>query len=117
MSAIVDILHAGEDAIDLIKDRYPNVTISKLSDSGMHMEKYRVIIPGEVEESYYFFLCDNCIATCSRNFLSRIAGDALFKKIVKLRIASALANLQQQSHALEEEAIPVDVVEDASVKG
>jgi hypothetical protein len=87
MKGIVDILWVEKDKIGLIMNRYPTSVIKNESGSGIGIQKYYITIPDEdpYEDSYYFFLFDNLIAMCSRNFQARLVEDEQFRERMRAR--------------------------------
>lgn len=94
MGAIIDILHLGENELCLIKAEYPYCQVTNQTNSHHIIQKYRIIIPDEVEDSYYLFLLDNCIAMSSANFLCRVDSDRKFAERMRARIEEAIENFR-----------------------
>lgn len=90
MGAIVDILHLVQEEFCIVKNRYPDCLVSSRTSSCNVIQRYRVIIPHEIEDSYYVFLLENCIAMSSANFINRIGSDKKFAERMKSRIAKAI---------------------------
>ena len=88
MGAIIDTLLLGEPEIILLKNKYPQCVIKKITDSIQLIERYRLIVPGEdPDDNYYNFLVDNGIAMSSTNFRSRLESDARFTERMRTRAA------------------------------
>lgn len=87
MGAIVDTLLLDGTDIPLLKHQYPDCVLINQSNTDQRIQQYRLIIPCEdqYDDSYYNFLFDNLIATCSRNFLNRFEYDEWFKTRIRAR--------------------------------
>ncbi|HEX2966619.1 MAG TPA: hypothetical protein VHO84_12585 [Syntrophorhabdaceae bacterium] len=94
MGAIVDVMLLGEAEKLILQRRYPKCVLRKLPDSGLLLQKYRLIIPGEeLDDSYYHFLVDHTIAFASANFRARVDSDEAFAQRMGKR---ALASHHQE---------------------
>ena len=99
MGAIVDILLLGQDDISLLKKRYPECVLTNLTNSNQLTQRYRVIIPGEeLDDSYYYFLLENLIATSSKNFQARLESDEKFTERMKSRVAWLLKDQENTKY-------------------
>jgi hypothetical protein len=98
MGAIVDIMWIDKGNIELIRNRYPASVIRNQSECGIGIQKFRVIIPNEdpYDDSYYFFLFDNLIAMCSRNFQARLVEDEKFRERIRARAEENLKKARAQ---------------------
>ncbi len=92
MGAVTDVLHVGPKELCLIKTEYPDCLLINQSNTEFTIQKIRVIIPNEDEESYYLFLVDNCIALSSTNFLCRVESDRKFAESMRTRMRRAIEN-------------------------
>lgn len=101
MGAIVDVLHLGQKELCLIKVEYPNCLAINQTNSSHIIQKYRVIIPDEDEDSYYMFLLDNRIATSSANFLCRVENDPKFAESMRARMADHIENSRDRKKLLK----------------
>jgi len=90
MGAIVDTLHLGQAELKMVKGRYPDCLVTNKTMSHHIIQRYRVIIPGESEESYYLFLLNSCIAMTSTNFLCRLESDQAFAKRMRATVAEII---------------------------
>ena len=92
MGAVTDVLHVGPKELCLIKTEYPDCLLINQSNTEFTIQKIRVIIPNEDEESYYLFLLDNCIAMSSVNFRCRVESDRKFADSMRARMKRAIEN-------------------------
>ena len=92
MGAIVDTLHLGQAELSMVKRRYPDCVITNIDKTTSHriIQRYRVIIPGESEESYYLFLLNNCMAMTSTNFLGRLESDQKFAQRMRAKVTEII---------------------------
>lgn len=96
MGAIVDVLLIGKEGILQLQKRYPGAVIRNMTNSQQLTQKYRVIIPNEeLEDGYYHFLVDTCIALSSQNFRNRLESDPLFKGRMTERAAANRARVEE----------------------
>ena len=96
MGAILDVLHLGQEEFCIVKDKYPDCLVASRTSSCHIIQQYRVIIPNEIEENYYIFLLDNCIAMSSAKFLGRIDSDEKFAERMRSKIMKAIENVGQE---------------------
>jgi hypothetical protein len=97
VGAIVDTLHLGRDEVEIIMGKYPDAVITNQTNTHNAIQKHRVIIQSEdwLEDCYYYFLIDSCIAMSSTSFCSRVQSDPRFVSKMRARIAETMEELQR----------------------
>lgn len=89
MGAVVDVLLIGKAGILQLQKKYPKAVVRNMTNSNQTTQKYRVIIPDEeLEDGYYEYLVDTCMALSSLNFRSRLESDPSFKERMTARAAA-----------------------------
>ena len=99
MGAIIDIIYLDRSNISCLKEKYPDCVLTNLTNTSLRIQQYRLIIPNveQYDDSYYNFLFDNMISTCSRNFQSRFENDDSFKQRIRARADANLRELLKSS--------------------
>jgi hypothetical protein len=98
VGAIVDTLHLGRDEVEIIMGKYPDAVITNQTNSNNAIQKHRIIIQSEdwLEDCYYYFLIDSCIAMSSTSFCSRVQSDPRFVSKMRARIAETMEEIQRK---------------------
>ncbi|QWV96923.1 hypothetical protein KP003_17305 [Geomonas nitrogeniifigens] len=82
---LTDILILDQEELKLVRDKYIDCKLDKLSPSDSMIQQYRITIDVDNENSYYNFLLDNCIAMSSHNFYFRVKVDTIFFERIRRR--------------------------------
>ena len=100
MGAIIDVLLIGKAGVLQLQKKFPQAVVRNMTNSQQLTQKYRVIISGEeLEDSYYNFLIDTCMALSSHNFRNRLDSDALFRDKMTARASANREKLENEFRA------------------
>lgn len=87
MNVIIDTLIIGLGIPTILTDKFPKCQLTRLASPDSTIQRYRISLKDEDEQSYFNFLQDNCIAMSSNKFYFKMKSDKDFADRMKARIA------------------------------
>ncbi|QWV96924.1 hypothetical protein KP003_17310 [Geomonas nitrogeniifigens] len=87
MGVIIDTLIIALGEPTILTKAFPGCEINRLTPADSTIQRYRVALKDEDEQSYFDFLQDNCMAMTSNRFYFRMKSDKSFADRMRGRFA------------------------------